>query len=461
MHYRACSCTIEKKTAENLSLPRFYLCIIVLDRYRAGNYILVRPMARTMGKRMRTEKLTERKAGQLNKRGYYNDGGGLYLRVAKGGSKQWVFRFTMDGRLREMGLGSAEILPLKEARLKAHDCRKLRLANIDPIEQRRSQRTTARVNTARVMTFRKCAEGYLEAHWESWDTRTQQAWAGTLARYAYPVFGDMPVAVVGLDLVLQVLEPIWKSKTKTASRLRGRIESILDWATARTFRQGENPARWRGHLDQLLPQPSKLRKVKHRAALPYAAISAFTVELRQIAGAAARALELAILTAVRTNEVRGARWSEIDFAERVWTIPAERMTKTSREHRVPLSERALEILQEQQQFRESDLVFVSGRTGRPLGSTTLLKLLGHMGRSVTVHGFRSTFRDWAAEQTNFRRDVCEMALAHGVGNQVEAAYRRGDLFRKRQQLMEAWARYCAQPAKTGEKVVALQTRQAR
>jgi len=193
----------------------------------------------------------------------------------------------------------------------------------------------------------------------------------------------------------------------------------------RKVRQGENPARWRGHLDQLLPQSGKLRKVEHHAALPFGEIGAFMTELRQIEGAAARALELTILTAVRTNEVRGARWSEIDFAERVWTIPAERMTKTDREHRVPLSERALEILQEQQQVRESDVVFVSSRTGRPLGSTTLLKLLGHMGHSVTVHGFRSSFRDWTAEQTNFPRDVCEMALAHVVGNQFEAAYGRG------------------------------------
>ena len=394
---------------------------------------------------MRTGKLTERKVRRLNKRGYYNDGGGLYLRVAKGGSKQWVYRFTVNGRLREMGLGSVATRSLEEAREKAREYRKLRLDGIDPIEQQRAYKGAARVNAARTMTFKQCAEAYLEAHWESWDLRTQKAWTGTLARHAYPVLGDLPVAAVGLDLILQVLEPIWKSKTKTAGRLRRRIESILDWATVRKFRQGENPARWRGHLDQLLPQSGKLRKVEHHAALPFGEIGAFMTELRQIEGAAARALELTILTAVRTNEVRGARWSEIDFAERVWTIPAERMTKTDREHRVPLSERALEILQEQQQVRESDVVFVSSRTGRPLGSTTLLKLLGHMGHSVTVHGFRSSFRDWTAEQTNFPRDVCEMALAHVVGNQVEAAYRRGDLFRKRQQLMEAWARYCALP----------------
>ena len=407
---------------------------------------------------MRTGKLTERKVRQRNKRGYANDGGGLYLRVAKGGSKQWVYRFAANGRLREMGLGAIATLSLEEAREKAREYRKLRLDGIDPIDQRRAYKRAARVNAARTMTFKQCAEAYLEAHWESWDLGTQKAWTGTLARHAYPVLGDLPVAAVGLDLILQVLEPIWKSKTKTASRLRGRIESILDWAKVGTYRQGENPARWRGHLDQLLSQRGKLQKVKHFAALPFAEIGSFMAELRQIEGSAARALELAILTAVRTSEVRGARWSEIDFAERVWTIPAERMTKTEREHRVPLSDRALAILQEQQRVRTNDLVFVSGRTGRPLGSTTLLKLLGHMERSVTVHGFRSTFRDWAAEQTNFPRDVCEMALAHVVGNQVEAAYRRGDLFRKRQQLMEAWARYCALQAKIGDKVVALQGR---
>ena len=400
---------------------------------------------------MRTGKLTERKVLCFNKRGYANDGGGLYLRVAKGGSKQWVFRFAADGRLREMGLGSIETLTLAEVREKARECRKLRLNGIDPIEQRRSLRAAQRTGIVRMMTFQQCAKAYIAAHRDSWkSSEHEEQWAGSLAAYVYPVFGGAAVADIDLDLVMKVLEPLWKSKTVTASRLRGRIENILDWATVRRFRNGENPARWRGHLDQLLPQPGKLRKVEHHPALPYAEIGAFMRELRQVEGTTARALELAILTATRTGEVIGTRWEEIRFAERVWAIPAERM-KSEREHRVPLSERALVILRERQQVQESDFVF-TGRVGR-LAKSSLWKLLQRIGRDdLTVHGFRSSFRDWAAETTNFPRDVCEMALAHVVGNAVEAAYRRGDLFRKRQQLMEAWDRYCALPAKTGEKV---------
>jgi len=299
-----------------------------------------------------------------------------------------------------------------------------------------------------MMTFQQCAKAYIAAHRDSWkSSEHEEQWAGSLAAYVYPVFGGAAVADIDLDLVMKVLEPLWKSKTVTASRLRGRIENILDWATVRRFRNGENPARWRGHLDQLLPQPGKLRKVEHHPALPYAEIGAFMRELRQVEGTTARALELAILTATRTGEVIGTRWEEIRFAERVWAIPAERM-KSEREHRVPLSERALVILRERQQVQESDFVF-TGRVGR-LAKSSLWKLLQRIGRDdLTVHGFRSSFRDWAAETTNFPRDVCEMALAHVVGNAVEAAYRRGDLFRKRQQLMEAWDRYCALPAKTG------------
>src|SRR6516165_2363255 len=312
---------------------------------------------------MRTGKLTERKVLCFNKRGYANDGGGLYLRVAKGGSKQWVFRFAADGRLREMGLGSIETLTLAEVREKARECRKLRLNGIDPIEQRRSLRAAQRTGIVRMMTFQQCAEGYIAAHRDSWKSgEHEEQWAGSLAAYAYPVFGGAAVADIDLDLVMKVLEPLWKSKTVTASRLRGRIENILDWATVRRFRNGENPARWRGHLDQLLPQPGKLRKVEHHPALPYVEIGAFMTALRQVEGTVARALEFAILTGTRTNEVIGTRWEEIDFAERVWTIPAERM-KSEREHRVPLSERALVILRERQQVQESNFVF-AGRVGR-------------------------------------------------------------------------------------------------
>jgi integrase len=404
---------------------------------------------------MRTGKLTERKVRCRSKRGYLNDGGGLYLRVAPGGSKQWVFRFAADGRLREMGLGAIETLTLAEAREKARECRKLRLDGIDPIEQRRAGKAARYTTTVRTMTFKKCAEAYLAAHWEAWSPSTQQLWSRTLATYAYPVLGDVAVAAISLDLILQVIEPIWKTKTQTADRTRNRIEAVLDWAAVLKYRQGDNPARWRGHLDQLLPARSKIQKVEHYAAMPFSEVGAFIAELRDLDGTAARALEFTILTAVRSNEAHGARWSEINFAERVWTIPAERMTKTDQEHRVPLTERVLEILKEQQQGQQGDFVFSSGprRAIDRHGMWQLLKRT--MGRKeFTVHGFRSTFRDWAAETTNFPREVCEMALAHTVSNEVEAAYRRGDLFAKRRQLMEAWGRYCAQPAKAGE-VVAL------
>jgi integrase len=300
------------------------------------------------------------------------------------------------------------------------------------------------------MTFRQCAEAYIAAHQDSWKNpkhRTQ--WPNSLAAYVYPVFGDMPVDAVDLDLVIKALEPIWKTKTETASRVRGRIEAVLDWAAVRKFRQGDNPARWRGHLQKLF---ARKKDTVHHAALPYDELAGFLEALRKQEETAARALHFAILTAGRSGEVLGVRWDEIDLDEQVWTIPASRM-KAGKEHRVPLSKEALAILAEQQKVREGDFVFAGSKAGRPLGPNAMTSVLRHIGRGeLTVHGFRSTFRDWAAEQTNFPREVCEMALAHAVSNQVEAAYRRGDLFRKRHQLMEAWARYCALPIKAGEKL---------
>ena len=408
---------------------------------------------------MKTGKLTARAIQQAKRRGYYNDGGGLYLRVAEGGSKSWVFRFKAGARLREMGWGSVATLSLQEAREKARECRKLRLDGIDPIEQRKATRTSATLGATKVMKFKEAAEAYVATHRDSWkNEKHRNQWLSTVATYAYPTLGALPVQTIDVELVLKVLQPIWKVKTETASRLRGRIENILAWATVRKYRQGENPARWRGHLDQLLPRPGKLQNIEHHAALPYAAINAFMAELRQIGGAAAQALEFTILTATRTSEVLGAKWQEIDLSERVWTIPAERM-KAGREHRVPLSDRAFAIIEERQRARESDFVFAGGKTGRPLSNMAMMMLLRRMGRGdLTVHGFRSSFRDWGSETTNFPRDVCEMALAHTIDSRVEAAYRRGDLFRKRRQLMEAWARYCTLLGRAGEKVVALQRR---
>jgi len=305
------------------------------------------------------------------------------------------------------------------------------------------------------MTFKDCAERHIAAHKAAWRNNKHAAqWPGTLITYVHPSFGSLAVQTVDVGLVVKVLEPIWTEKPETASRVRGRIEAILDWATARGYRQGENPARWRGHIENLLPKKSKVRRVEHHAALPYPETAAFMVELRQQDGVAARALEFAILTAARTGEVIGGRWDEIDFAERLWTVPAERM-KAGKEHRVPLSDAAMTILQTLRDTREGDFIFPGNWAGRPISNMAMLMLLRRMGRSdLTAHGFRSSFRDWAAECTTFPAEVAEMALAHVVGDKVEAAYRRGDLFQKRREIMDAWSKSCATPP-TGGRVVPL------
>ena len=271
----------------------------------------------------------------------------------------------------------------------------------------------------------------------------------TLKTYASPVFGKVAVQAVDVALVMKALEPIWANKPETASRLRGRIEAILDWAKVRGLRSGENPARWRGHLDHLLPARGKVRRVKHHAALPYIQIATFLDELRRCDGVAARALEFAILTATRTNEVLGARWDEIDLAARVWIIPEPRM-KAGREHRVPLSDAAMSVLKFMQSVRQNEYIFPGDRRAT-LSNMALLMTLRRMNRGdLTTHGFRSTFRTWAAERTAFPREVVEAALAHVVGNKVEAAYQRGDMFDKRRRLMEAWAHFCAKASTTAE-----------
>jgi integrase len=377
--------------------------------------------------------------------GLYPDGGGLYLQVTKRGARTWVYRFMLHGRAREMGLGPLHIVPLAEAREKARGARKLRHEGIDPIEARKAKQTEDRLAAATAMTFRECAERYIEAHKPGWkNTKHAKQWPSTLETYVYPVFGLLPVQAVDVGLVMKVLEPIWRTKPETASRVRGRIESILDWAAVRGYRKGENPARWRGHLDKLLPGRGKVRKVEHHPALPYTEMGDFISTLHEQEGVGARALEFLVLTATRTGEVIGARWEEVDLAKGVWTVPGERM-KAGKEHRVPLSGRALEIVEEMKadQVNDHPFVFPGGRAGRPLSNMAMLKLLGRMGRDdLTAHGFRSTFRDWAAEMTHFPSEVVEMALAHTVSDKVEAAYRRGDLFEKRRELMEAWARYC-------------------
>jgi integrase len=380
------------------------------------------------------------------KAGMHNDGGGLYLQVTASGARSWIYRFKApSGRTREMGLGSLNTISLAEAREVARECRKLCRDGVDPIEQRRAKLAAARIESAKIMTFDACAERYIAAQRPGWRNKKHASqWPNTIATYVSPVFGAVPVQAVDVGLVMKALEPIWHEKPETASRVRGRIESVLDWAAARGYRQGENPARWRGHLENLLPKKTKVRRVKHHAALPYPEIGNFMVELRQQEGIAARALDFTILTVgPRTGGVIGAEWSEIDWQARLWTIPGERM-KGGQEHKVPLSDAAMAILAEMQDIRQNDFIFPGAKAGRPISNMAMLMTLRRMGRGgITVHGFRSTFKDWASDCTNFPREIIEMAMAHAIEDRVEAAYRRGEALVKRRQLMEAWAKHCA------------------
>jgi integrase len=354
-----------------------------------------------------------------------------------------------------MGLGSVHTVSLAEARDKALTCRKQRLDGGDPIAARKGARAAARLADAGAMTFRQAAQSYMAAHKAGWRSLKHSAqWANTLETYAYPVFGDLPVQAVNVGLVMRALEPMWTAKTETASRVRGRIESVLDWATARGLRLGENPARWRGHLENLLPRRSKVQRVQHHPAMPYSELADFIAELREQEGIAPRALEFAILTAARTGEVIGAVWDEINLADRLWVIPPERM-KGGREHRVPLSDPALAILRAMAAIRSGKHVFPGARVRRPISNTALLTTLQRIGRGdLTVHGFRASFSTWVIEQTNFPTEVREMALAHTVGTAVERAYQRSDLFERRRQLAEAWTNFCTTPA-DNDRVVAI------
>lgn len=387
----------------------------------------------------------------------YPDGGGLYLQVTESGAKSWIFRFMLNGRAREMGLGPLHAVSLSDARTKATECRRLRVDGFDPIEARKVERDKARLAAARALTFKDAADAYINAHQAGWRNAKHAAqWRSTLDAYAGPVFGSLPVQDVDVSLIMKVLEPIWATKTETASRIRGRIEAVLDWATVRGYRRGDNPARWRGHLENLLPQRSKVQRVEHHRALPYGEIGAFMGTLRQQDGVAAVAFEFLILTATRTSETIGARWDEVDIDHAIWTIPADRI-KAGKEHRVPLSAPAIAILKRLNKIRQGDFVFPGGKAKKPLSNMALLALLKRMRRAdLTAHGFRSTFRDWTAERTNYPREVAEMALAHTVSDKVEAAYRRGDLFEKRRRMMEEWARYCG-AARPGN-VVAIRAR---
>ncbi len=414
------------------------------------------------------EKLTALEIERKKAPGRYSDGRGLYLQIGPTGGKSWLFRYTRSGRAREMGLGPVDGVPVGRARDLARACREQLAAGKDPLEEREKQKVTEALERAKGKTFRKCAEEYIASHRDGWKNAKHAAqWETTLKDYVYyvaadqakpeakrrPLLRDMSVAEIDTALVLDVLNPIWKAKPETASRVRGRIESILSWATAREYRRGDNPARWRGHLDTLLPKRSKLAKVKHHPSLPYSEAGAFMAILRAQEGIAARALELIILTATRTSEVIGAKWEELDLKAATWTVPGDRM-KAGNVHKVPLAPRAVAMLKALKEKRVSGAVFVFPGTdpAKPLSNMACLKLLERMGRKdITVHGFRSTFRDWVAEQTGFPNIVAEAALAHTIGDKVEAAYRRGDLMEKRRRMMEQWSDYCA--IVTGGKVL--------
>lgn len=392
-------------------------------------------------------KLSALKIKNATKPGLYGDGLGLWLQVGPTGAKSWSFRYMLAGKARQMGMGSIHTFSLSDARQKALEARQLVHAGIDPIEQNKATRATLRAEEAKAITFEQAAAQYIKANEKAWTSDKHAAqWTASLTAYAYPVVGKLPVAMVETAHISKILDPIWQEKTATASRLRGRIEKVLDWAKTKGFRDGENPARWKGHLEHSLAKPGKIAKVEHHEALPFANMPAFMTRLRAMSSISARALEFTILLAARTGEVIGATDSEIDLATGIWTVPADRM-KGKKEHRVPLCARALEIIATTPREKGSPYLFCGARKGNHIYKEAMLECLRDMEGcgELTVHGFRSTFRDWAGEVSNFPREVIEAALAHQLKDKVEAAYRRGDALEKRRKLMDAWAGYCARP----------------
>ncbi|WP_420723935.1 tyrosine-type recombinase/integrase [Hwanghaeella sp. LZ110] len=389
---------------------------------------------------MAIHKLSSRKVETASP-GKYEDGGGLRLVVSNSGARKWVLRYTLRGKRREMGLGGFPDVGLSDARSKAADFRAMATNGVDPI-------TARRVAPKKVPDFTSCAAQYIRAHRRSWkNSKHARQWVSTLKTYARPVIGNTQVDEIGTDDILKILTPLWTTKTETAKRIQGRIENILDFAAARKYQAPINHARWRGHLDKLLPKPSRVRTVTHHPAMPYTDLPKFMDTLRENDSISAQALRFLILTAARTGEVLNATWDEVDIDSCVWAIPAARM-KTRREHRVPLCDEAVSILTNLPRVAGNPYLFPGSRHGRPLSNMALLQLMRGMGYGVdgskgpyVPHGFRSSFRDWSGEVSSFPRDVAEMALAHVIDNKVEAAYRRGDLFQKRAKLMDAWANY--------------------
>ena len=389
------------------------------------------------------KRLNARTVETIKTPGRHADGGNLYLNVTATGARSWVFMYTLGGRQREMGLGPAWDVPLAKAREIAGQHRQTLREGIDPLDARKA--------IIAKPLFGAFAEELIAAKESGWRNEKHRAqWRSTLATYAAPISAK-PVDQITTEDVLAILKPMWTLKPETASRVRGRIETVLDAAKSKGLRTGDNPAAWTGHLKHLLPAPAKLSRGRH-AALDIDAAPGFVAKLRKLDSMSARALEFVMLTATRTGEALGARWDEIDLSRAIWIIPAKRM-KAGVEHRVPLSDRALEILTQRFARRSGDYVFPGAKAGTTLSNTAMLMLLRRLSVEVTVHGFRSTFRDWASERTSFPPDVAEMALAHTIDNKAEAAYRRGDLFEKRRLLMAAWANFCEMPA--GAKVLTM------
>jgi integrase len=401
--------------------------------------------------------LTAKKVERTKKPGRYRDGlvKGLLLQISRGGAKSWVLRYELHGREHMMGLGSAGDFNLKEARERARAARQHLSDKVDPLAVKRAERSAAKLAAARALTFREAAQRYFDQHESKWtnsDYRDQ--FLASLERFAFPVLGDMDVAAIDTPAVLRTIEPQWRETTVTLDRVRNRMEQILDWCVVRDHRPaGTNPARWKGHLDQVLPAPRKVAPIVHHRALPYAEVPALVAELRRLDGPAPRALEFLILTAARSGEVTGMVWSEVDLDGRTWTVPAQRM-KGRRPHTVPLSDAAVELLRKLPRERGNPFVFVGPRAGRGLSHMGLPYVMQRMSCAdgATIHGFRSSFSTWAYEQTAHSNHTIELSLAHLVGNEVERAYRRSSMFGKRAALMRDWARFCSRPPAKADNV---------
>jgi integrase len=415
-------------------------------------------VGRWVGLRRALHKLSARDVERAKSAGYLHDGGGLYLQITETGARSWVYRFALSGRRRDMGLGAYPATSLATARSLATGARALVAAGSDPIAAREAERARQRVQAARGVTWAKAAEQFIEAHRPTWrNAKHAQQWTNTLEKYASPVVGTLALAEIDTGHITRILDPIWHTKPETASRVRGRVERVLDWCKVRGYRTGENPARWRGHLDQVYPAKGKVRKVRHHPAVPIDDLPAVYAGLKASTGVAAKAVRYCILTAARPSEGAQARWPEIDRPGALWTVPADRM-KAHKDHRAPLSGEALEILAEliEVRTRRDGHVFPGHKGGKPVSLTAMSKALRTAGGGkATVHGTaRSTFKDWSSERTSFPNEVSEMALAHTIDSKVEQAYRRGELMGKRRALMTAWANYLTTPSR-GDKVVPL------